>query len=280
MKNKFLPKALDGRGGSRACLDVDIGACATEPHFHDCAEIIYIRKGSARVFYDCVWLDVKESEALLVPEGCIHCTLCDRSDSERVVIGFYDTLVADKECEEYFSLLPFLNAKFNTGCIVSAKDRPRLASLMNELFDMRKAPDDDAPLRLYSRVIEVLSEFLAEWKKRGYRSSVSHNKTVSEIKKYIERNSASHITASEVAREMNISYSYMARLLSEHLGVGFCDLLLSARIDMAKKTLTSSEMSVTDIGFECGFPSTSSFIGSFKKATGKTPLEYRRSVRK
>ncbi len=280
MKNKFMPKALDGMGGSRACLDVGIGVCATEPHFHDCTEIIYIRKGSARVFYDCEWLEMKESDALLVPEGCIHCTVCDRADSERVVIGFYGTLVADKDCDEYFSLLPFLNAKFNTGCVVSAKDRPYLASLMNELFNMRRAREGDTPLRLYSRVIEVLSEFLSEWKKRGCRSVASHNKTVTEIEKYIRNNSSSHITASDVARKMNISYSYMARLLSEHLGVGFCDLLLSARIDMAKKTLTSSEMSVTDIGFECGFPSTSSFIQSFRKATGKTPLEYRKSVRK
>lgn len=280
MKNNFLPKTLDGMGGSRACLDVGLGACATDPHFHDCTEIIYIRKGRARVFCDCEWLEVREREALLVPKGRIHCTFCDQADSERVVIGFFDTLVADKDCEEYFSLLPFLDAKFNTGCIISAKCRPDLARLMDDLFNMRRTSETDTPLRLYSRVIEVLGEFLSEWKERGYHSPSSHNETVAKIEKYIQNNCTAHITASDVARKMNVSYSYMARLLSEHLGVGFCDLLLCARIDMAKKMLTSSEMSVTDVGFDCGFPSTSSFIQSFKKATGKTPLEYRKTVRK
>jgi len=76
MKYKFLPKALDGIGGARACLDIGRGVASTEPHFHDCAEIVYMKRGSMRVFLDLEWMTLEEGETLFVPPGVIHSTDC------------------------------------------------------------------------------------------------------------------------------------------------------------------------------------------------------------
>ena len=128
---------------------------------------------------------------------------------------------------------------------------------------------------------ESSKESVCAWQEKGLcQARFAENKTVRAIEDYIRANAHLRITAKEAAKHVNVSYSYMARLLSEARGVGFCDYLLSVRVDMAKKMLTSTEMSVTDVGYECGFPATSAFIQSFKKLTGKTPLSYRKTAKK
>ena len=42
--------------------------------------------------------------------------------------------------------------------------------------------------------------------------------------------------------------------------------------------LAERKLSVTEIGFDVGFSETSSFIAAFRKVTGETPTEYRRSL--
>jgi len=54
--------------------------------------------------------------------------------------------------------------------------------------------------------------------------------------------------------------------------------LTSRRIERAKALLVKRKLSVTEIGFDVGFSETSSFTSAFRKVTGETPTEYRRSL--
>jgi len=56
--------------------------------------------------------------------------------------------------------------------------------------------------------------------------------------------------------------------------------LLLSRTEAAKMLLTSTDLSITAVGFECGFSTTSAFIQSFRARTGKTPLAYRKNAQK
>jgi AraC family transcriptional regulator len=42
--------------------------------------------------------------------------------------------------------------------------------------------------------------------------------------------------------------------------------------------LAERKLSVTEIGLDVGFSETSSFTSAFRKLTGETPTEYRRSL--
>jgi AraC family transcriptional regulator len=54
--------------------------------------------------------------------------------------------------------------------------------------------------------------------------------------------------------------------------------LTSQRIERAKALLAERKRSVTEIGFDVGFSETSSFTSAFRKVTGETPTDYRRSL--
>ena len=67
----------------------------------------------------------------------------------------------------------------------------------------------------------------------------------------------------------------MAHIINTQLGTSYNSLLNKIRIENAKKLLISSEKSITEICFDCGFQNTSYFIKTFKVLTLMTPGKYR-----
>ena len=52
-----------------------------------------------------------------------------------------------------------------------------------------------------------------------------------------------------------------------------------ARADYAARLLSGSDLTITQIAYQCGFGSLSGFFPAFRRFYGETPLEYRRTHR-
>jgi hypothetical protein len=50
------------------------------------------------------------------------------------------------------------------------------------------------------------------------------------------------------------------------------------RLDLAKRLLSSSEMSITEVGHTCGFDEPNKFYVFFKREAGKSPTQWRISL--
>lgn len=83
----------------------------------------------------------------------------------------------------------------------------------------------------------------------------------------------------ETARQANISPSYLSKLFISHLKTSFSDFVINEKITFAQKLLADSELSMTEIASEAGFSSHSYFSDSFKRNTGMTPMQFRKSFR-
>ena len=75
-------------------------------------------------------------------------------------------------------------------------------------------------------------------------------------------------TLGEVAAHVHYNPSYFSQLFKTYTGVKYVDYLNALKIDHAKRLLSFTDHSIIDIGFLCGFNSTSNFYLSFKKSTG------------
>lgn len=92
----------------------------------------------------------------------------------------------------------------------------------------------------------------------------------------------SQLSLESVAENLQLSASYLSRIIHSELKISFTDYLNSHRIEEAKTYLANPEFSnytIISIGLEAGFNSKSTFFYIFKKATGKTPLAYQREMR-
>ncbi len=125
-------------------------------------------------------------------------------------------------------------------------------------------------LRLSAFVMEVLSAFEVK----------NANKKKSHIDKaitYMELNYDSKITPFDVAKFVNLEYSYFYKLFKAEIGIKPVDYLAKLRIKKARKLL-KSDIEIKNIPSLVGISDVYYFSKLFKKHTGITPAEYKKSL--
>lgn len=84
-----------------------------------------------------------------------------------------------------------------------------------------------------------------------------------------------NITPEQVAREINMSYSWFRRLFKDYTGFSPAQYITELRIQKSKELLTNTALTNKEIAFESGFDNADYFCTVFKRKTGLTPHQYR-----
>lgn len=80
---------------------------------------------------------------------------------------------------------------------------------------------------------------------------------------------------SGIADDLFISKSYLQKIYKSYFGKCIIEELIQFRLDKAKKLLTNSKLSVTEIAARCGYSSYNYFVRQFKDIEGFSPSEFR-----
>ncbi len=94
---------------------------------------------------------------------------------------------------------------------------------------------------------------------------------------YIHNNYTYDIKISDLANHLHIDRTYLYKLFMTHIKISPQHYLINYRIDISKKLLKETHLSVTEIAYSCGFRDASSFNKHFRKQVGTTPTLYKRS---
>ena len=106
----------------------------------------------------------------------------------------------------------------------------------------------------------------------GAYARKSRYKYVSQAKEYIHANyTNSSLSLNDVAEHTGISASYLSELFNEIAGEKFSVYLAKYRVEKAQQLQSVTNLTVKEIGFQCGFNSSQNFIRVYKKYTGHTP---------
>lgn len=80
----------------------------------------------------------------------------------------------------------------------------------------------------------------------------------------------------ELCRDANISHAHLLRLFKREYGVTLIGYVTEKRISHACELLETTDLSVADVAFSCGFSDEMHFMKTFKKKIGVTALKYRK----
>lgn len=86
-----------------------------------------------------------------------------------------------------------------------------------------------------------------------------------------------NLSLSKLAGHIGASSNHVSQTLNETLGLSFFDYINRWRIEGAKQEILAGEKPVLNIALAMGFNTSSSFYKAFKKETGKTPRDFRKS---
>lgn len=93
----------------------------------------------------------------------------------------------------------------------------------------------------------------------------------------IESHYDTELTVQELSQMVYITPQYLSRLFKRFLGCSVYEYLTTCRINRARELLiTQPHLKVQQIARQSGYSDVSHFIAMFRKATGITPLEFRK----
>lgn len=92
---------------------------------------------------------------------------------------------------------------------------------------------------------------------------------------YIEKNLSGEIKISGISKSVGVSVNYFQTIFKETMGVTPNNYILKLRLSKAKYLLATTNMTIGDIGCECGFLDNVYFSYIFKKSEGIQPSKYR-----
>jgi len=99
--------------------------------------------------------------------------------------------------------------------------------------------------------------------------------------KYLYRNPT--LRLSDLVQEIGKPLPHVSQVINERMDMTFLDFVNQYRVKEAKELLCDEKvksMTILAIAYEVGFNSKTTFYTSFKKVTGQTPSEYRKSKKK
>ncbi|KUJ52528.1 helix-turn-helix domain-containing protein [Chryseobacterium sp. JAH] len=184
-----------------------------------------------------------------------------------------------------FYLIVILKNIFKFSDYAYVSDWIKIGILVSQLFIicwyLYKALNNPGLFRNIDSRLKLVSDLILEENKIEPETL---NEDLLKLKKYMfdEKpflNPA--LTIQDISKEINVPFRELSVLINHDLGQHFYDFVNTYRIETAMQILrdpSKSKVTILEILYEVGFNSKSSFNTAFKKHTGTTPTEYRKSL--
>ena len=122
-----------------------------------------------------------------------------------------------------------------------------------------------------------LYEFFALLYRENDPQRLASQGAVESAMEYAMRNYSYGVTVEELARHVGVDRSHLFRLFKKLLGMSPQEYLLSFKLARARELMESTDLSVTEIMYSCGFNDLSNFSKQFKKVYGSSPASFRKA---
>ncbi|CAG7627518.1 helix-turn-helix domain-containing protein [Paenibacillus allorhizosphaerae] len=96
---------------------------------------------------------------------------------------------------------------------------------------------------------------------------------------YVCQGLGEDLSLKAVSKRFAVSEEYLTRSFTKEMGISFYQYVLLQRVAEGKRLLREApDVSITDIAYMIGFPSSSHLSKHFKTLTGETPSAYRQKI--
>jgi AraC-like DNA-binding protein len=252
-------------------------------HFHNAYEIAYIIKSSGkRIIGDSIENFTDGDLVLLglhVPHVSYYTNEVGAALQALVIYFNPDWLREDHLNSPNLAKLRNLLSDLQRGIKVNGKAKNKVIKL---LFTLKKGKGLERIITILS-ILQIIStsgeyECLAS---EGY--SISYNQTglkrMDQIYKYVLENFTEKIKLEKIAAIANITPTSFCKYFKSNTQKTFSNFVNEIRIGYACKLLCNEDISISEVGFKCGFNSLANFNRTFKQVTKMIPTEYKNKIK-
>ncbi len=174
---------------------------------------------------------------------------------------------------------------FNNQCHRFCSDTPMAKALGSRISELRRETVEKATgygIRIYADLISMIGTLVREFDHTD-AEGVASDKSYSRIEaamRYMDQHISHKLILEDIAAVAGYSRNYFCALFTKLNGLSPWDYIMIKRIDMSKELLESTDNSIMEIAWRCGYQTVSIFNRHFKRLVGNTPTEYARAHKK
>ena len=250
-------------------------------HWHKEFELNFIREGTGMIICADNVISAKEGDIFLIRPNMLHSV----DSRDRLV---YDTVVFspdmllsavnDRSCSQI--IRPLISGAVEISLPTDRQNMyyAEMRTCAENIVSCAKNSSPSHDILMKSellRLIWLLRESGAVTEKKNIAPRDSF---VSSTVEYMTEHSAENISVEMLAQRVHLSKSCFMHRFSAALGIGAIEYLNRIRVRKACELLLSSDGSVSEIAFDCGFRNLSNFNRQFRSITGCSPVEYKKKM--
>ena len=108
--------------------------------------------------------------------------------------------------------------------------------------------------------------------------NIGYDTIGSQIDEYIQKNISEDLSVDSLCQKFNISKKRLYEISHRHFGMSIGEYVYSAKINHAKRLLTSTDKPIQQVAYMVGFQDYNYFSNFFKSRVGISPLKYRKQT--
>ena len=260
----------------------DMGETTVPWHWHEALEFGYVAEGCVKISTTTRTVTLEKGEAyftnsniLTAMENVEKCILQTHLFHPVFLGGHFKSVFETKYLNPVIQ-----NRDIDLLCFRGETDaQRRLLDKLRQLSRLQSEPDVEFQTRnLISEIWLYLLRVIQEDKGSGAGIVAKNQDRILAMMSFIQENYAEKLTLEQIADAAAVSTRECLRCFRESIHRSPMEYLIEYRVQVAKKLLQTTKLSITEIALRCGFNSNSYFTKIFHRSCGKTPNVYRREL--
>lgn len=162
-----------------------------------------------------------------------------------------------------------------TRCVPAGQRLPKLITMLEEELSRGDSWQKEMSLSLSRSLLLELAQQVGRYGAPGETLSHSREDPIEKALRIVRERCDEKWTLASLGALTGLSRTRLADRIKEQTGDSPINFINRVRLDRAQRLLRTTQKSVTEIAFECGFSSGQYFARLFRRQTEMTPGEYR-----
>lgn len=242
-------------------------------HSHSSYQLVYFFQGSARMRIGEKSFNMQAPVAVFVSNLESHCMEYMSEDCCRYVVHIDPITAYDQLSDAAMLLSAFTDRPEDFRAAVQVPEGEVLAALLRLLLEEHlEGGSDVSQATILYNILHYLLRLSPEsfpYPRQGEFPIARR------IRRQFELDPAPAATLQDLAEEYNVSQSFLTHSLKKATGFSLGRYQMLCRLAKAKELLRTTQISVSDICYGCGFTDLSNFSRYFRREEGCSPSAYR-----
>ncbi len=249
-------------------------------HYDTDLTIAYFKEMTGNIKIEGNTYDLASGDIIILNYDELHCVNIKSEFCERIILYLNESIYKkyNQELNNLFEI--FYNRKHGEDNLIRAKTvkEKGLDVLMGEIYEYSAWQNSVGELIALGKITQLLSKLKS--KEFEYSESCcTNNSIIDKVLKYISLHFTEELSCDSIAEQMHLSKYYLNRLFKETVGISIWNYIINRRI-LYFNELVRQNNYIENACIQAGFNNYSNFYRIYKKRTGISPQEFKRSITK